>query len=66
MQISSSQAFANSRKQRVLELKTKTFIRVKSKVRVHNANEEIIVKLNNLAGVPPFCNWSKQRKHDPL
>jgi hypothetical protein len=66
MQISSLQAFANSRKQRVFELKTKTFIRVKSEVRVHNVNEEIISKLNNLAGVPPFCNWYKQKKHDPL
>ena len=66
MQISSSQAFANSRKQGVFELKTKTFTRLESKVRSHNVNEEIISKLNNLAGVPPFCNWYKQREHDPL
>lgn len=43
-----------------------TSIRRRSVTTIHSVNEEILSRLNSLAGKQPFCTWFKYRKHDPL
>ena len=46
--------------------KALTSIQARSQKTIHSANEEILARLNYLAGRHPFSTSYKGRKYDPL